>query len=188
MNVLKNFSPAILHPARQLGIATFKKTRYSSHVSFLKTCLRHRVIPNGLRVHSNCSGISHPVQSRIKAAAVRFSRQLMQSHIQHFASQARIASQDLDLNKQKIQDLCDQRQYHCITYLIHVLNKELYLSLSDTKTKKFDKLCSSKKVPLIESHTTRVVTIPDDLELTSSSSVKGFELCAKQEPYHLHLK
>lgn len=163
MNFLKNFSPTIVQPARQLGIATFKKTRFSSHVSFLNTCMREKVIPNGLRIHLRCSGLSHPVQSRIKATAVRFSRKLMQSHIQHFASQARIASCDIDLNKVKLQDSCDQSEYHEIRFLIHILNKELYHSLGDTKTHKLQTLSKSKKVPSTESATTRVVTIPEDM-------------------------
>lgn len=166
LNVLKNFPPSIVCPARQLGIATFKKTRFCSHVSFLKTCMREKVIPTGLQIQHQCAGLPPPLQGRIKSTTLRCSRKLMQSYIQHFAKQARIASEDIDLNKVKLLDSCTPSEYHDIRFLIHSLNKELYHSVSDTKTHKLQKLCGSKIAPQTDISTTHVVTIPEDMGLT----------------------
>ena len=166
MNVLKNFTPTIVQPARQLGVATFKKTRFSSHVVFIKTCMRDNIIPNGLRIQHKFAGLPPPLHNRIKSTTARCSRKLMQSYIHHFARQASIASDDIEVNKADLQVSCNLSEYREIRFLIHVLNKELYHALCDIKDRKLHNLCNNTSVPPIDTGTTRVVTIPSDMVLS----------------------
>jgi hypothetical protein len=77
-------------------------------------------------------------------------------------------SEEKDILKDSLKAICNISDIEEILHLIHQLNQELYIELRTTKKEKLNKLTPHQK----RSHNTKdhlsVVTIPEDLTLSSS--------------------
>ena len=164
MSFIDGILPDFKNVARSYGISIFKKTRFASHLDFLRTCLRKKVIPKGLTVTSgdNRHFAGH-LKRRIQKANLSFSRELIRANIEHFVTCLEEADSQIISAKESLKEIDDQVCSR-LRRLVFELNKELYHSLKDTKERKLKALLPVS-APVVPSERT-VVTIPEDLHLT----------------------
>lgn len=148
------------------GQSVFSKTRMFSHMSFLRSCLSHKVIPKGFTVKPGINLSSHQMRSRCSRATATYSKRLMRMTLQDFSSRAEIATQRVTDCREYFSTTNDlsEHQIKGLKTCVYRLNQTLYDSLSSKKEKKMDALIP----PQVFKDINNVVTIPEDLELSAA--------------------
>ncbi len=169
------------------GQAVLKKTRFHSHVDFLRTCLKQKVIPKGFQTSYHGVHLSRTLQERAMKANTTHSRRLMRVSLQHFSQQMTDVGTNLVTCRETIATRISQYDMRGIVASIRHLNQRLYSVLHKTKSEKLEKL--QPQIAHAEHKT--VVTIPSDLPLTDTDrSVlsKGLSFIPTPEPDELQCK
>lgn len=171
--------------AQIYGISVFKKTRFSSHIVFLRDCLEKKVIPKGFLVSRNTpSSVSGFIRQKIDKALSTCSRKIMKSTLHHFSLCFQKAHQELSTVKGSLHAI-EADFVSPLKKLVFGLNKELYNDLKATKDKKLKDLLPVRS-PAVNAETKTVVTIPEDLALTDEEKeVLGKGLNFVPAPRHL---
>ena len=128
----------------------FAKTKTSSHLSFLRTCIRHHIIPIGFRLRHSPSDKSNSTLLRQTSALLhKTSYQLMNTHIRDLSR--KLSQQD------KLLETINNQLFHLLgpvtqLYLkitVSNLNAALYRHINNIKQNKFNrlKLDSATNVP-----------------------------------------
>jgi hypothetical protein len=167
MSFIDGISPDVRNVARSYGLSIFKKTRFASHLDFLRTCLQRKIIPKGLTVSTgdNRSFPGH-LRSRIQKASLSCSRTLIRANIEHFASCLEDADAQLSTAKENLNVIEDSANLR-LRKLVFDLNKKPYYTLKETKEKKLKDLLPIDP-PTVSAAEKTVVTIPEDLVLTEA--------------------
>ncbi|ELU14635.1 hypothetical protein CAPTEDRAFT_202880 [Capitella teleta] len=168
----KKFPDKTFSLAKRLFIATTKKTSYCSHIYFLKSCLQSKTIPNGFQLNYHRGHFLIPsTQHTISSILHHCSLDLMKANLAEYSALTQSFSEEKDILKDSLKAICNISDIEKILHLIHQLNQELYIELRTTKKKKLNKLTPHQK----RSHNTKdhlsVVTIPEDLTLSSSEHI-----------------
>lgn len=166
MNFATRYPLQIQQRARKLGLATFDKTRFYSHISFLRKCLHEKVTPKGLQMNHFNPSLPLDISATIRSATFQCSRRIMKSYLQHFSNKVKIASEVIDVSKNELVEVCSKNDYGSIKLMIHILNQELFSSLKDTKDHKLVELGIRNRPNQSKNSTKRVFTIPEDLPLS----------------------
>lgn len=155
--------------ARSLFIATTKKTRYCSHISFLRQCLQSKVTPKGFQLnYHRGSTLFNTTRQRISASIKQCSTRLMKSNLAEYTQKVSDLTSERTEQKTNLQMKCDPTSYSKISRLLHILNQEYYHSLKSTKDRKFQSLLAERPVSKPPDYTKTVVTIPEDVPLTEA--------------------
>ena len=189
LSCLKLFLPAFF-VLLALGYAktTFKKTKTSSHLSFLKQCLRLRVIPRGFLLHHSPSD---PNNASLTISTwkilMQASRKLITAHIKTLQHEQTTLTLQLTHYKIQLSSILPPSIAQNIKTFVHTHNQLIYNHCKDTKDKKLANLCVSTKNPRAipadnqpsqtKVNSELVRCIPDSLPLTESGRLvlsKGF--------------
>ena len=80
---LENYPTHVRETAFSLAMATFGKTTFCNHLSFVSSCLRYKVIPIGFRLHFQGNFIENKfIHNNYNKHLNQCSRNLMRSSIQ----------------------------------------------------------------------------------------------------------
>ena len=161
---IENFSAHTKPVAKQLGVAVFRKTRFNSHICFIRDSLRQKIIPNGFKLQHNSADLPPSFQRRNVRALGTCSRRLMKTSLSHFSNGMNIAAKDLLRAKEYLSENLDSSDYCHLLSKVRSLNTILYESLEATKKKKFQKLLPPPPAePIVEEF---VTLIPEDLSIS----------------------
>lgn len=150
--------------AKQFGMSTFDKTRFSSHLGFIRRCLNMKVIPSGFKINRAPNGLPNHLANRSSRAMLTCSRRLMRTAAQHFNVRVTTASNNRTNAIEILSNQVDDTSLSNLRRVVHGLNKELYLSLKTTKEKKLKDLLPT---PISDEDVNHLVTtIPDDLDVS----------------------
>ena len=78
--------------AWEYGTSVFSKTRFSSHLSFLRTCLDEKVVPYGFKIQHHSTQLSKGLQKRADKVLTSCSRQLMRTTLMEFSDRWKAAN------------------------------------------------------------------------------------------------
>ena len=142
---------------------TLHKTRFSSHVVFLRTCIRRKIIPNSFKLKF---GSTSTKQTKIlQQASLSLMSQVTQEHV----LETEKADRQITTCKKQLFALCHPSTAQFIIVIVKEANRALYQSMQETKTKKLKKLLPTKQHQDIATPSPDidqlVVTIPDDVPL-----------------------
>lgn len=167
MHLIDNLPQEYRNVSRNYGVSIFKKTRFGSHVNFLRRCLKKSIIPNGFRIKPTLqAGLPHHLSKRVLKAMDSFSRKLLRTSLQHFSNCLDKANHLLSNCKRELALIQDPFVSH-LKFEVYKLNQRLYNDLKFTKDRKFDDLQQNTNVNHINDELDKlVVTIPSDLDLT----------------------
>ena len=164
---LDSFSTNIHTCAFHLGNALLSKSRFSTHIKFLSTCLRDKIVPNGFQIRKSvnvkCRNFN-AVVSRLNQC----SRQLMRITLESNRHCVNIYDQSMKKRLGELRTLCSDSQFRIIRQFLHNCHCEYYDFLSLHKRSKLEKLRPSKPLRPSPMDDKLVVTIPKDLPLSSS--------------------
>ena len=146
------------------GKTVFLKTRISSHVNFIRTCLDRNVIPKGFRVRTHWQFSLPSTISNSERLGLSYCKRVMRLKLHEFSSISRRASCTLESQKQQLSSLVDAENLKFVKSSVLKLNAELYTELQSVKSKKLKDLLPDI-VPAQPSNQTgkTVVNIPEDL-------------------------
>ncbi|KAJ8028323.1 hypothetical protein HOLleu_30526 [Holothuria leucospilota] len=156
------------------AMATFGKTRFASHINFLGTCLRKNVIPRGFKLNFHVQTVSdfhfrRDTSRYLRSCSFSLMRSTIRSMVRKKAGFDRTIQDQGSLLFNTLPEAGEVR------FLIHVYNRRLHNFLLDSKAKTLASLLpdppSTHTPPsdTIQAQDTKlVVTIPPDLELSSS--------------------
>ena len=120
---------------------TFSKTKKSLHISFLKSCIRSKVIPKGMILrHTPSDRDNLRLTTSIDKILFSSSLTIMRAHISSLAREVQILNNRISCLKQQISRLLNPVLALTIKNRVHDLNRELFLSLQTTKDHKFARL------------------------------------------------
>ena len=150
--------------ARSYGLSIFAKTRFYSHLSFLRKCLDKDVIPNGFRISRSSNVSSYTLSRQTERATETCSRRLMRIAVRDFSARSRRADQNLIKAKEYFEET-QPVQYSSLKRVVYELNSKLHNELQITKERKFKKL-----LPVLPPRANRksVVCIPENLDISDS--------------------
>ena len=167
------FSEKYRHATGQIY---FRKDSFTSHVSFISSCLRLQVIPRGFQIkfHPGFPTTSTSLNN-IDRSLSSCSRSLMRKTILDMNSRTRYLTQNLIAQKSMLRASCAPEMANTVIQCIRTNNSKLYDFLMDTKKSELDFLRSQiPSDPHITCQKTKVVTIPEDMELSDDTrSVLG---------------
>ena len=146
--------------ARVYGLQIFAKTRYYSHMKFIKTCLENDIIPNGFKISSNDCFSSNHLSIVAEKAMATCSKRLMRITLKDFSFRIKYSSDKLTEAKEYF-NRGNQDVFKSIQSKVHNLNLKLFKSLQDIKQKKLSVLMPSRPSPVQN----RVIFIPESVEL-----------------------
>ena len=149
----------------RFGISTFNKTRFDSHISFIRTCLKERVIPNGFQLHFHHGNSSRFFNSKCRKTVDNCSFQLMRNVLNKYSKDMIHLSKDRENQKSNLQQLSSEVEWRSLSTVVHSLNKDLYNSLLTTKNKKMSYLLPPVEEN-IEVPSNQVVKIPENVLLS----------------------
>ena len=160
---------------RTYGLATFNKTRFNSHLEFLRRCLHFGVVPKGLVVKPTLT-VSSNFFGRIQKVTQSYCKQLMRICIEDY-SQKLIAEGEKLIRSKESLEMFDSDVKNFAKEKVHYLNKEVYDQFMSTKTKNLEAL-----LPVGSSQKEKkdVVTIPSDL------SAWTFQIFSAWTPSDIH--
>ena len=162
--LLDSFSTNNHTCAFHLGNALLSKSRLSTHIKFLSTCLREKLVPNGFQIRKSVN-----VKCRnFNAVVNQCSRQLMRITLESNRHCVNIYDQSMKKRLAELKTLCSDSQFRIIRQFLHNCNSEYYNFLSLHKRSKLEKLRPSKPLRQSPMDDKLVVTIPKDLPLSSS--------------------
>ena len=152
---------------------TMTKTRYTSHVVFLKTCLHRQLIPTGFQLKFHASPQPKFKQLQLSRILHATSFKLIDRTMHYHC----VSIQRLDHLKSHLQyqlnTLCTEETSTLIIQTTQDANRHLHTSLKKTKASKLEKISVLKQPtstnpnqPTMQKKL--VVTIPEDLHLTES--------------------
>ena len=151
---------------RNYGMSVLNKTRFSSHVNFLRRCLKRNVIPKGFQVQRNVpANLPTFLFRRITKATTSCSKKKLITSIQHFSHSLDKADSLLLSCKDELANIQDPFVSR-LKFEVFELNKILYNCLKEVKDRKFDTVDGRVVASIIEDDGRVVVTIPEDLELS----------------------
>ena len=161
---------SLRNTAMQLAKYTFAKTRFTSHVSFISSCLYLQVIPKGFQIKFYLGfPITITSLNSIGRSLSSCSRSLMRNHFGHELTDA-LSTQNLIAQKSILRASCAPKMANTVIQCIRTNNSKLYDFLMDTKKSKIDFLRSQiPSDPHITCQKTKVVTIPEDMELSDDT-------------------
>ena len=87
--------------------AVFNKTKYCSHVNFLRTCLRHKIIPNGFRLKFHTGTTTVQEQLRFTRVLHSSSFRLMRTSIARYNHKIRECDKSIKAARTQMHSLCD---------------------------------------------------------------------------------
>ena len=143
------------------GKAVFSKTRMSSHIQFIRTCLHRNVIPNGFKPKHHWSFTTPSSIDSSEQAVHTLSKRIMRLKLHEFTASKDKFSHRLDLNRSLLDDALSRDLLSYVKSRVYVLNSELFESLKSVKAKKLAALLPPSSVDDTPERT--VVTIPEDL-------------------------
>ena len=169
---LKNFVAelplAVRKHCMQYGLSVFTKTRMSSHMYFLRRCLNLKVIPHGFRIKPSVNLSSIRIQNHCDRASATYSKRLMRCTLHDMSSKLKSASQRIHESVSFLESSSEMSNSHMkkLKKCVYRLNQSLYASLKNIKAKKLNVLAPHLQQEISDDD--NVVTIPDDLPLSSS--------------------
>lgn len=143
------FPDDISSVAFSLEICTLSKTKYTSHINFIGTCLKHGVTPVGFRTrfHPSLNGAEHKgYRKQVRKQNLSDSRKLMRTTLTHMCRIRDDLSAKLTNQRTSLHRLCENREqrhlYNRISQYIHTLNRDLFTCtyLNNTKQGKLEEL------------------------------------------------
>eukprot|EP00745_Piridium_sociabile_P023737 TRINITY_DN3707_c0_g1_i1.p1 TRINITY_DN3707_c0_g1~~TRINITY_DN3707_c0_g1_i1.p1 ORF type:complete len:909 (-),score=150.62 TRINITY_DN3707_c0_g1_i1:630-3356(-) len=168
---------------QSLGInylkATLQKTRFSSHVFFLRKCVRSKTIPNGFYLKFHSSSQSSSMNSATEIILKQAGLKLMLLTIRENSRKIEQADRQIAACRRQLASLCQQNMSHFIINTVRHANQALFNSLQETKTKKMSKLLNKREEKSKPTTPTQqqagnsgklVVTIPSDVHLPKEQS------------------
>ena len=168
---LSSFPSFIQCVSLSYGKSVFAKTRFSSHLDFLKTCLRKRFIPTGFRLKFSPMNDDHGnFPYHYQRITNHCSRQLMRATIYNLQSKLANLDHEIKRLRQQFDILCiDYTTRKRIWQAVRTFNNPIFTFLKTIKHKKLTKLSqkhftASNKQPADK----LVVTIPDDLHVSQA--------------------
>ena len=136
---LDSFSTNIHTCAFHLGNALSSKSIFSTHIKFLSTCLREKLVPIGFQIRKSVN-----VKCRNFNAVVsclnQCSRQLMRITLETNRHCVNIYDQSMKKRLAELKTLRSDSQFHIIRQFLHNSNSEYYNCLSLHKRSKLEKL------------------------------------------------
>ena len=138
MNQVKNLSSTEQNTIRDYGLATFNKTRFNSHLDFLRKCLQKGTIPKGLMVKPKLN-VSKEFFGQVEKAIQSYCKQLVRICIKDCDSKFNIQHKKLQKSLEDIHNL-NFDIVESVKKRVHDLNKDLYEECLSIKNKKFDDL------------------------------------------------
>ena len=144
--------------ALSYGKATFNKTRYHSHVAFLRTCLEKKAIPTGFQLSFNAGNLQNGADYVLRSSSFKLMRRALRgfSKCMDKENTLRITHRG-DLQE-------DPQDFRTVSTLVHHINSDLYTELADGKRRKMDHLSPTLTVDATDI-LREVVCIPEDIEL-----------------------
>ena len=151
--------------ARDLCLATFHKTRFNSHINFLRNCLRQKVIPVGFRRKTASNSFLNNIADHVSQT---YSIRLMRQTLRDLSHKWELYDPKKSAAKELFTFYTDQLTVSSIVHHIHLLNSKLFVKLEDTKQRKFASLI--KKTYFHNKSRTTVFKISETLELSSEET------------------
>ena len=161
----------------RLAIHIFTKTRFSSHINFIRRCLQHKVIPKGFRsnfhasIFSNVSNFNLKYLRQIQRTQNTFSHNIMRSTIRAMCSKCYKLNKQVIECRSQLSNVCPSVLLWSIHAKIQALNSKLFHHLEQTKKHKLENLTNPRKnrtAPLENQNHHMVVTIPENLPLSNA--------------------
>ena len=143
--------------------ATLTKTRYSSHVVFLRTCIRSKLVPHGFKLHFQSQ--SKRMIKILHDTSLRLMIETTRDHMQKIEK----SNKQITACKTQLFSLCPIDTARLVIKVVRDANIGLHQSMLQTKTNKLARLQPTKQhqvtVPPSSDTDKLVVTIPNDLPL-----------------------
>ncbi|XP_060689572.1 mucin-2-like [Hemiscyllium ocellatum] len=141
---LSHCTPQVISSAQKLFSHILKQTRYHSHISFLSTCLRNRLIPHGLRTTFQPTKFG-PNQDNLYLRQIRSlqhqtSLQILRSTLAAMRRYLHSLQSALPQLRTTLSQTCKGPLLFFIYRRIHTLNKQFFLAISEIKDSKYRKL------------------------------------------------
>lgn len=150
----------------RLGLDTFNKTRFSSHVHFLRKCLQARIIPNGFKLNFHSGTISGRLSRKLRKSTERCSFNLMRKVLEDYDKRLGLLSKNRVACKERLRSGTTQDTWRKLSTVIHELNRDLYQDLLVAKEKKLRDLDGDIFETEIEDSDNKVFRIPETVELS----------------------
>ena len=174
LNFISSYSPTQQSVVRCYALATFNKTRYNSHLNFLRKCLKSQLTPKGLTVAPRCN-VQRDLIRRVDKASLSFSKQLTRVCIENYSRGFERENFKLQEAKNSLVSELNTEQAREVKRKVHQLNKDVYNEYEKIKEKKYEELKSASKPVELQPNKKKVVSIPSDLPL----SEKEFDVLSK---------
>ena len=130
---LENNPTHVRETALSFAMATFGKTGFCNHLSFLSSCLRYKVIPIWFRLHFQCNFVEgNFLRNTYNKHLNQCSRNLMRSSIQTMLDRKHHFHNQIAYYKSKLNNSTNNLTN--ITSLLHTLNRRLYQHMKEVKT------------------------------------------------------
>ena len=157
----------------------FNKTKLCSHLTFLRTCLRHNIVPKGMQLKHQPADVNNPgLNKSISSLLSKSSLSLVKIHISSLAEAVKKTDNLIFHCKNQIHTLFSKVISVVIFNRVHDLNSWVHHIASTKKTKKLSSLLPSPPLSSSDtttantdpssSHDNRVTCIPADLQLSSA--------------------
>ena len=150
--------------------AVFNKTRLCSHVNFLRTCLRNKVIPHGFVLKFHTGTVSAQEQHCMTRVLHSASYRLMKTTISLYNRKIFNCDRIIKAARTQMHSLCDQETSRNILSVTKEANTGLFNALLNTKQNKLSALIPNgeKDASSLDKTGVSVVCIPDDLTISES--------------------
>ena len=154
-------APMLFDMAVSYGKSTFKKTSLTSHVTFLRRCLKSKVVPNGFRLSHTPSDTTnaHLVKST-HHVLYRASRHLMSTHIRSLDQSLNQINLKLTVFKEQLPVLMPPPMAMSVKGIVHTHNQLMFCHHRDIKDKKFSLLIQSTSTANPSGTTTSSLALP----------------------------
>ena len=163
---LDSFSTSIHNCAFHLGNALLSKSRFSTHIKFLSTCLREKIAPDGFEIR-----MSVDVKCRNNNAVVSRLNQCSVNQCESLSNQTVIVLIYVQSMKKRQAELitsCSCSHFRIIRQFLHFCNSECYHFRSVHKRTILEILRPSEPLRQSPMDHKLFVTIPMDLPLSAS--------------------
>ena len=173
--------PILFNLAFDYAKSTFAKTSCFSHLIFIKTCLKRKVIPKGFLLKHSPSDYSNVLlKQHTDFVLEKSSRNLMNVHIQHLDKKLKSICHSLSALKQQLPRILSPPLCFFVKTVVHCFNQQVFAKLKSTKDKKLLALCGQLPNPTPTNSDTsatcthdnvrskKVVCIPDSVQLSPS--------------------
>ena len=127
LNFVKDFPRGEQSIIRDDGLATFNKTRFNSHLDFLRTCLHLGLTHKGLCPKHKCTVSNHLIH-RIQKASYSYSKQLIRICIEDFSSKFDKEDDKLRQGKIALDSLNDIEQIMDLFSLLDIPCRSAYFA------------------------------------------------------------